>query len=116
MASWNVSIFSKLKTKGHPAKNPPPAEFTAESNGPEISEDKSHSSNDERGRRPSTHIRHLINKILSGQSIIGQVLFSLTDELKNLFNCQAVSVYAVDINKGRSIQEISKLKALTRFE
>ena len=107
-----MSIFSKLKTKGSPAENPPPAEFTAESNGPEISEDKSHSSNDERGRRPSTHIRHLINKILSGQSIIGQVLFSLTDELKNLFNCQAVSVYAIDMNKRQIYTRNFKVEGL----
>ena len=112
MGSGNVTIFSKLKTKGSPAENPPPAEFTAESNGPEISEDKSHSSNDERGRRPSAHIHHLINKILSGQSVIGQVLFSLTDELKNIFNCQAVSVYAVDMNKRQIYTRNFKVEGL----
>ena len=89
MGSGNVSIFSKLKTKGHPAENPPQSDFSVKSNGPELSEDlnpsndtdvlnprhnrraadKNHSSNDERGRRTSDHIRHLINKILSGQSI-----------------------------------------------
>ena len=113
-----MSIFSKSKKKDYPAEKPPPEEFVEKLNGPEFSEDSNLSSdtdvpspshnrrsldgthgNDEvRGRRSTDRIRLVINKILSGQNM-GEILFSLTDELKTLFNCQAVSVYAIDRDK-----------------
>ncbi len=118
-----MSIFSKLKKKDPPAENLPTAEaidglseaeFSKSSplsnkgsNDTEASRsalnrrsrDKTRGDEDEgRGRRSGDRTRPIINKILSGQSM-GQVLFSLTDELKNLFDCRAVSVYAIDRDK-----------------
>ncbi|MBC8283353.1 MAG: hypothetical protein H8E32_06025, partial [Nitrospinae bacterium] len=46
---------------------------------------------DARGRRSSDRSRPVINKIVSGESM-GKILFSLTEELKDLFDCQAVTV------------------------
>jgi|SaaInlStandDraft_7_1057024.scaffolds.fasta_scaffold01603_9 type II secretory ATPase GspE/PulE/Tfp pilus assembly ATPase PilB-like protein/GAF domain-containing protein len=111
-----MSIFSKSKKKGYPAEKPPSEGFVAEANRPEFSEDsntdtdalnstrnsraadKNQSNGGERRKRSGDQTRPIINKILSGQSM-GQVLFSLTDELKALFDCKAVSVYAIDRNK-----------------
>ncbi|MEK9629507.1 MAG: GspE/PulE family protein [Nitrospinota bacterium] len=53
---------------------------------------------DARGRRSSDRSRPVINKIVSGESM-GQILFSLTEELKALFDCQAVTVFGVDREK-----------------
>ena len=53
---------------------------------------------DARGRRSSDRSRPVINKIVSGESM-GKILFSLTEELKDLFDCQAVTVFAVDREK-----------------
>lgn len=53
---------------------------------------------DARGRRSNDRSRPVINKIVSGESM-GKILFSLTDELKDLFECQAVTVFAVDREK-----------------
>jgi type II secretory ATPase GspE/PulE/Tfp pilus assembly ATPase PilB-like protein/GAF domain-containing protein len=50
---------------------------------------------DARGRRSNDRSRSVINKIVSGESM-GKILFSLTEELKDLFECQAVTVFAVD--------------------
>ena len=104
-----MSLFSKL------TKTSPPAESLLE-NKPDFSEDPSlasdnnssslkrremdasHESEDERGRRSSDRTRPIINKILSGQSM-GHIIFSLTEELKNLFDCEAVTIYAVDRDK-----------------
>ena len=111
MESSRVSIFSKLKKTDSTAESLP-------KNRSELSEgttplsntdfpsntrkrramDESQQSEEERGRRSGDRTRPIINKILSGQSM-GQILFSLTDELKNLFDCQAVSIYAVDRDK-----------------
>jgi type II secretory ATPase GspE/PulE/Tfp pilus assembly ATPase PilB-like protein/GAF domain-containing protein len=110
MESGNVSIFSKLKRSNPPAEILPTNEsgFDEEPNlnDPDFSSptprrrsiDKSSLSDEERGRRSGDRTRPIINKILSGQSM-GQILFSLTDELKNLFDCEAVSIYAVDRGK-----------------
>jgi type II secretory ATPase GspE/PulE/Tfp pilus assembly ATPase PilB-like protein/GAF domain-containing protein len=51
----------------------------------------------DRGRRHSDQCLKVINSFLSNQSI-EQALFSMTSELKNLFGCEAVSVYAVDLD------------------
>ncbi|PIQ97841.1 MAG: pilus assembly protein [Nitrospinae bacterium CG11_big_fil_rev_8_21_14_0_20_56_8] len=40
-------------------------------------------------------IRPIINKILSAESI-RKILFSLTDDLRDLFDCEAVTLYALD--------------------
>jgi type II secretory ATPase GspE/PulE/Tfp pilus assembly ATPase PilB-like protein/GAF domain-containing protein len=53
---------------------------------------------DARGRRSNDRSRPVINKIVSGESM-GKILFSLTEELKDLFECQAVTVFAVDREK-----------------
>jgi type II secretory ATPase GspE/PulE/Tfp pilus assembly ATPase PilB-like protein/transcriptional regulator with GAF, ATPase, and Fis domain len=110
MESGKVSIFSKLKKTNPPAENLPESDSNIakdlNQNAPEFSStphkrrsiDETHISDDERGRRSSDRTRPIINKILSGQSM-GQILFSLTDELKDLFDCEAVSVYAVDRDK-----------------
>ena len=53
---------------------------------------------DARGRRYSDLSKPVINKIVSSESM-GKILFSLTEELKNLFDCQAVTIFAVDREK-----------------
>jgi type II secretory ATPase GspE/PulE/Tfp pilus assembly ATPase PilB-like protein/GAF domain-containing protein len=53
---------------------------------------------DARGRRSNDRSRPVINKIVSGESM-GKILFSLTEELKDLFECHAVTVFAVDREK-----------------
>jgi len=53
---------------------------------------------DARGRRSNDRSRPVINKIVSGESM-GKILFSLTEELKDLFECQAVTIFAVDREK-----------------
>jgi type II secretory ATPase GspE/PulE/Tfp pilus assembly ATPase PilB-like protein/GAF domain-containing protein len=53
---------------------------------------------DARGRRSNDRSRPVINKIVSGESM-GKILFSLTEELKDLFECEAVTVFAVDREK-----------------
>jgi GAF domain-containing protein len=53
---------------------------------------------DARGRRSNDRSRPVINKIVSSESM-GKILFSLTKELKDLFECQAVTVFAVDREK-----------------
>ena len=60
--------------------------------------DKISVDSDARGRRSSDRSRPVINKIVSGESM-GQILFSLTEELKTLFDCQAVTVFGVDREK-----------------
>ena len=118
----NVSIFSKLKKQDNPEEIPPKPEFEVDSNGSEFSDDLSESlsssgltdtsssalnrrssdrsleSEADRGRRSGDRTRPIINKILSGESM-SKILFSLTSELKNIFDCQAVSVYAIDREK-----------------
>jgi type II secretory ATPase GspE/PulE/Tfp pilus assembly ATPase PilB-like protein/transcriptional regulator with GAF, ATPase, and Fis domain len=59
--------------------------------------DKSGLKENKRGRRHSDQCLKVINSFLSNQSI-EQALFSMTSELKNLFECEAVSVYAVDLD------------------
>lgn len=68
----------------------------------------------DRGRRHSDQCLKVINSFLSNQSI-EQALFSMTNELKNLFECEAVSVYAVDLDnrqiytrniKSESVDEV----------
>lgn len=105
-----MSIFSKLKKDSSSAKNLSKKDSgLAEDpslNNPDVSGsllkrrsiDKTNDSNEERGRRSNDRTQTIINKILSGQSM-NHVLFSLTDELKSLFDCEAVSVYAVDRDK-----------------
>lgn len=117
----DVSIFSKLKKHDNPEETSPQSEYEIDSEGSEFSDNLPESlsrdslngtasptknrrstdkrnNNGERGRRSSDRTRPIINKILSGESM-AQVLFSLTDELKNIFDCQAVSVYAIDREK-----------------
>jgi hypothetical protein len=53
---------------------------------------------DSLGRRSNDRSRTVINKIVSGESM-GKILFSLTEELKDLFECQAVTIFAVDREK-----------------
>jgi type II secretory ATPase GspE/PulE/Tfp pilus assembly ATPase PilB-like protein/GAF domain-containing protein len=111
MESSHVSIFSKLKKTGSTAESLPKnrSELSEDSTPPSNTDlsstarkrramDENQQSEEERGRRSGDRTRPIINKILSGQSM-GQILFSLTDELKNLFDCQAVSIYAVDRDK-----------------
>ena len=117
-----MSIFSKLKKQDNPEEIPPNSESPADSNGSEFSEDPSERLSSicspdtdapalnrravdktlgeeaERGRRSSDRTRPLINKILSGESM-ASILFSLTEELKNIFDCQAVTIYAIDREK-----------------
>ena len=103
-----MTIFSKLKKINSPAENIPPrdSDFAEDLNDPDFSNsplkrraiDANGDSDEVRGRRSNDQTRPIINKILSGQSM-GQILFSITDELKNLFDCQAVSIYAVDRDK-----------------
>jgi len=117
-----VSIFSRLKKKDEPEEISPKSEFSVDSNGAEFSDepleslpedgstdtdepipkrrltDKFLDDDLERGRRSSDRTRPIINKILSGESM-SQILFSLTDELKNIFDCHAVTVYAIDREK-----------------
>ena len=112
-----MSIFSKLKKTGTPENDSSSSEFTLNSNKANQAEncsppanndttsvpnrravDRTDSEYEARGRRTQDRTRPIINKILSGQSM-GQVLFSLTDELKDLFDCQAVSIYAIDRSK-----------------
>lgn len=115
-----MSIFSKLKKSEKPGEVPSPSELTVSSNETEFTDeltenlsingsnisssprrrstDKIPSSDVERGRRHSDQTRPLINKILSGERM-ESILFSITDELKKIFNCQAVSVYAIDRDK-----------------
>ena len=117
-----MSIFSKLKKQDNPEEIPPNSESPADSNGSEFSEDPSERLSSicspdtdapalnrravdktlgeeaERGRRSSDRTRPLINKILSGESM-ANILFSLTNELKNIFDCQAVTIYAIDREK-----------------
>jgi type II secretory ATPase GspE/PulE/Tfp pilus assembly ATPase PilB-like protein/transcriptional regulator with GAF, ATPase, and Fis domain len=59
--------------------------------------DKSGVNENSRGRRHSDQCLKVINGFLSNQSI-EQALFSMTGELENLFECEAVSVYAVDLD------------------
>lgn len=115
-----MSIFSKLKKKDNPEEIPPDPEFSTDSDRPEFPEDQleghvgltdtvepalsrrktdnTYDHDDERGRRSSDRTRPIINKILSGESM-AKVLFSLTGELKDIFDCEAVSVYAIDREK-----------------
>jgi type II secretory ATPase GspE/PulE/Tfp pilus assembly ATPase PilB-like protein/transcriptional regulator with GAF, ATPase, and Fis domain len=119
-----MSIFSKLKKKDSPTENSPPSETPIDQKGLEFSNDgqddpvndgltsadtappsqnrrsadRAPRNDDARGRRHSDKTRPILNKILSGQSM-ERVLFSLTDELKNVFDCEAVSIYAIDRNK-----------------
>ncbi len=60
--------------------------------------DKTPVETEARGRRSNDRSRAVINKIVSGESM-GQILFSLTEELKDLFDCQEVTVFAVDRDK-----------------
>lgn len=118
----NVSFFSKLKKQDNPEEISPKSEFELDSNGSEFSDglpeslsssgmtdtvssatnrrssDRSLENDADRGRRSGDRTRPVINKILSGESM-GKILFSLTSELKNIFDCQAVSVYAIDREK-----------------
>jgi type II secretory ATPase GspE/PulE/Tfp pilus assembly ATPase PilB-like protein/GAF domain-containing protein len=50
------------------------------------------------GRRASDQIKPLINKILSAEST-KDLLFSLTEDLKNIFKSEAVSIYSLDRGK-----------------
>ena len=59
--------------------------------------DKNDVNEKSRGRRHSDQCLQVINSFLSNQSI-EQAMFSMTGELKNLFECEAVSVYAVDLD------------------
>ena len=59
--------------------------------------DKSDVSETSRGRRHSDKCLQVINNFLSNQSI-EQAMFSMTGELKKLFECEAVSIYAVDLD------------------
>ena len=59
--------------------------------------DKSDVNEKSRGRRHSDQCLQVINSFLSNQSI-EQAMFSMTGELKKLFECEAVSVYAVDLD------------------
>ena len=117
-----MSIFSRLKKKDDPEEIHPHSEFNVDSNDPEFqgdslegcngltntglspstlnrrATDKSPDIDEERGRRSSDRTRPIINKILSGESM-AQVIFSLTNDLKDIFNCHAVSVYAIDREK-----------------
>jgi type II secretory ATPase GspE/PulE/Tfp pilus assembly ATPase PilB-like protein/GAF domain-containing protein len=111
MGSSRVSIFSKLKKTDSTAESLPKnrselSEDTTPLSDTDFSNpahkrramDDNQQSEEDRGRRSGDRTRPIINKILSGQSM-GQIIFSLTDELKNLFDCQAVSIYAVDRDK-----------------
>ncbi len=129
-----MSLFSKLTKKDGPEANLSQPETTLDSNGSQFSSgqesalknglagvdsssynrrsvDEALGNDDARGRRNSDRTRPIINKILSGQSM-EQVLFSMTDELKNLFDCQAVSVYAIDREKRQIYSRNFKAEGL----
>ena len=100
-----MSIFSKLKKSDSPDENNSTnGALAAESMSEAAIEAKRRAADqlqieaDARGRRSSDRSRPVINKIVSGESM-GQILFSLTEELKNLFDCEAVTVFAVDREK-----------------
>ena len=49
-------------------------------------------------RRASDQIKPLINKILSAEST-NDILFSLTEDLKNIFKSEGASIYSLDRDK-----------------
>ena len=105
-----MSIFSKLKKKDKPSESA--LELNQEglssdaltcgensqSSFSRRNEDTNTGDEGPRGRRHNDKTHPIINKLLSGQSM-ETILFSLTDDLKNLFDCDAVSIYAIDRNK-----------------
>ena len=108
-----MGLFSKTKTVDSPDDNGANAEETySGDSSPEVSSSSDDSAIntrrrdadtkpnmvDARGRRSNDRSRPVINKIVSGESM-GKILFSLTEELKDLFECQAVTVFAVDREK-----------------
>jgi type II secretory ATPase GspE/PulE/Tfp pilus assembly ATPase PilB-like protein/GAF domain-containing protein len=108
-----MGLFSKTKNVDSPDGNGANAEEThSGDSSPEVSssiDDSATNSGrrdadtkqiqvDARGRRSNDRSRPVINKIVSGESM-GKILFSLTEELKDLFECQAVTVFAVDREK-----------------
>ncbi|MZH46142.1 MAG: hypothetical protein F3739_03750, partial [Nitrospinae bacterium] len=62
------------------------------------STDKLINNNLKRGRRFSDQTRNIIDKILSSNNIT-QSIFSITNDLKNIFECERVSLFAVDRKK-----------------
>ncbi|MBT5377324.1 MAG: hypothetical protein HOL15_10960 [Nitrospinaceae bacterium] len=121
-----MSIFSKLKKKDKPSESalelnqeglPNDALTCGENSQSSFSrrnEDTNTGDEGPRGRRHNDKTHPIINKLLSGQSM-ETILFSLTDDLKNLFDCDAVSIYAMTGTRGRFTHVISESKGWMKF-
>ncbi len=66
------------------------------------------------GRRATDQIRPLVQKILSGSSITG-ILSSLTRDLINIFQCQSVQIYAVDLARRQLVSITHALEEEKEF-
>ena len=65
---------------------------------------------DKPNRRAADQTKPLINKILSAEST-GEVLLSLTDDLKHIFNSEGAFIYSIDRGKRRLITRNFKNEA-----